>query len=102
MIWLKPTYANCIITMSCMIVLYIGPARAPQYSYSGTSGYGDWRGDYTPRQTYRSPTAPRAYDQYTAGLNEEEQIAEATRQSLRNGDNCVSCALNCSTYSVSV
>jgi len=63
----------------------IGPARAAQYSFSGTSGYGDSRGDNTPRQSYRSPSS---YEQYTAGLSEEEQMAEARRQSLRNGENC--------------
>ena len=70
-----------------LCVVNIGPARRPQYSYYGTSGYGDWRGDNTPRQTYRPPPA---HNQYTAGLSEEEQIAEATRQSLRNGKHCQS------------
>jgi len=73
-----------------LIELYckIGPARAEQYNFSGTSGYGNWRGDYIPQQPYRSPSAPTAYEQYAAGLSEEEQIAEARRQSLRNGENC--------------
>lgn len=60
----------------------------PQYSFTGTSGYGDYRGDYTRQQDYRSPPRPQPYRQYTAGLSEEEQIAEAMRQSLRYGENC--------------
>jgi len=69
------------------MTLNTGPARAPQYSFSGTSGYGDWRGNYSHQQPSRPPPT---YQQYTAGLNEEEQIAEAMRQSLRNGENCAS------------
>jgi len=83
-------YTRLVITVATLL-LYCktGPVRAPQYSYSGTSGYDAWRGGgYTPQQP--SAPAPPVYERYTAGLNEEEQIAEATRQSLRNGENCVS------------
>jgi len=69
----------------CVCVCYqIGPARAPQYRFSGTTGYG-YR---APQQFYGSTSAPAAYQQYSAGLSEEEQIAAATRQSLGTGENC--------------
>jgi len=72
----------------------IGPTRTPQYSYSGTSGYGDWRSDYTRQQTYRPASRPPTYHDYTAGLDEDQQIAEATRQSLRNGEHYTTITFN--------
>ena len=81
-----------LITHDCTV--NIGPTRTPQYSYSGTSGYGDWRSDYTRQQTYRPASRPPTYHDYTAGLDEDQQIAEATRQSLRNGEHYTTITFN--------
>ena len=85
--YIDVSYMACHYTCLLLLCFKTGPVRAPQYNFSGTSGYGDWHGGYTPRQP-SAPAPPPVYEQYTAGLNEEEQIAEATRQSLRNGENC--------------
>ncbi|NP_001087563.1 rhomboid domain containing 1 L homeolog isoform X2 [Xenopus laevis] len=56
-----------------------GPSSAGRnFNYSGHSGYADYQ--------YQQHQSPRSYDFYTGGLNEDEQLQQAIRESLNERD----------------
>lgn len=52
------------------------PARQQSYNYSGHARY--------PEYQFQENSTPGTYDMYTGGLNEEEQLQQAIRESLND------------------
>ncbi|XP_075717599.1 rhomboid-related protein 4 isoform X1 [Rhinoderma darwinii] len=52
------------------------PARQQSYNYSGYARY--------PEHQFQGNSSPGAYETYTGGLNEEEQLQQAIRESLND------------------
>lgn len=52
------------------------PARQQSYNYSGHARY--------PEYQFQGNSTPGTYDRYTGGLNEEEQLEQAIRESLND------------------